>query len=79
MVGQSLGAMFGAIWASIFLIKTESTMASFIPFIAVAAFFVIVLMTCLKDRLEPHSYFCIKKQEKLLRKHLLERKNAEGF
>ena len=77
--GQCLGAIFGSIWASFFLIWTSSTMMSFVPFIGVAIVFVTVLMTCLRNRLLPHAYFCIKKQEQLLKKHLLERKNAESF
>ena len=79
MTGQCLGAIFGALWASFFLILTESTALSFIPFIGVAVLFITVLLTCLRNRLRPHDYFSIKQQEKLLRKHLLERKTAEDY
>ena len=58
--GQCLGASIGAVWASVFLIWTESTMASFIPFIGIAGFFVLVLITCLRDRLLPHPYYSLK-------------------
>ena len=77
--GQCLGAIFGSLWATVFLVWTERTMWSFAPFIGVALIVVAVLLTCLRNRLLPHAYFCIKKQESLLKKHLLERKNAEGF
>ena len=71
--------MIGAAWATLFLVWTGRTVWCFVPFIAVALLVLVVLLTCLRNRLLPHAYFCIKKQESLLKRHLLERKNAEGF
>ena len=77
--GQCVGFMIGAAWATLFLVWTGRTVWCFVPFIAVALLVLVVLLTCLRNRLLPHAYFCIKKQESLLKRHLLERKNAEGF
>jgi len=48
---KSLGAMIGAIWASLMLILTESTVASFLPFIFITIGFLVILFVCLRDRL----------------------------
>mmetsp|Transcript_37522 Transcript_37522/g.49339 ORF Transcript_37522/g.49339 Transcript_37522/m.49339 type:complete len:82 (+) Transcript_37522:491-736(+) len=45
----------------------------------IATGFVIILFTCLKERLQPHASLVVKHQEKLLKKHLLDRKYAEGY
>lgn len=52
---QCLGAIIGATWSSLFLIMTESTVASFIPFMIIAAIFIIILLTYLKEKLQPHA------------------------
>ena len=79
MLRNSFGAIVGATWGSLFLIFTESTVASFVPFMVIAAIFITILFTLLRERLQPHASQVLKNQEKLLKKHLLDRKHAEGF
>lgn len=71
--------MFGAVWASVFLIWSESTFVCFLPFIVIALIFVVILLAYLRERLIPHAYFTIKEQEKVLKDHLLKRKAAESY
>lgn len=72
MFSRSFGAVTGAVWASLMLLATESTTASFIPFMIIAICFLIILFTCLRERLQPHASFAIKRQERLLKDHLLD-------
>ena len=58
---RTFGALIGAIWASLFLIYTESTLATFLPFILIALAFLVIFFVCLRDKLQPHASFAIKR------------------
>ena len=47
---------------------TESTVASFIPFMVIAAIFIVILLTYLKEKLQPHASQVLKNQEAELKK-----------
>ena len=49
----------------------ESSILAMLPFIIIGLFLCIVIMVCLKDRLQPHWSYALKEQEILLKRSLL--------
>ena len=72
-LGQFLGAAVGSTWAISCTLLFESSRVTLLPFAAIACVLFIAVLTCLRNRLQPHWSYALKEQESLLKDHLLQK------